>query len=752
MSVQDVGIRVNLLQRREAAVGLRDVRGRLDEVADAGHDVADAGQDAARGLEKASSRRIVSGFAAVGRGVRSTAGFLGRGFVGAAKGAVVGATAVGVALAGVSVGAIQLSSDARETASAFDTVFGPSAKGIQRDLDGLTARFGIYNPELQDAARQFGVFGKAAGVAGKQLPGFSTDLVKAGLDLSSFYNTDPGETFEALQSGLSGEAEPLRKFGIFISDASMKAKAATMGLTGELSEQQKVMVRQRLIMESLGDAQGDMARTSAGFANQQRGATGRIKTFLSMIGGPLTTAATGAFRGFNRIATVGIRQLRRNLPGLERGAQGLSKRFDRWGRQLAHELPGAIKRTTTGWGRLTARVRAFMKQGGREEVRTLGRNVKDLAPAAAALGDELPGVTDTLSVFNTLTGFLAEHTGTLTKAMPFLVGAFIAYKAAQLGANIAAAASPVFKVLDYLATKNLTKALKELAVAQGGAATTAGLQASATGAVATATSGATKAQKGLNLAMRANVIGMIVTGVMLLVGGFVLLYKKSDTFRGIVDKIWGGLKKFGAFIGKVFVGYLKLLAKVWLTMARVGITAFTFLVKAAFKAFEGILSAADKGLGWVPGLGDKIGDAKDAFGRFSDGTISKLKGVSDKLKDVQDKVDNLGKDRDATLRINVVTTGTVVAQGRAKQNEPLLGGGGGRTSGGPPLPTPKVAAIVPPPPPPADDFDNPGPGGGGTGGPFGRATEDADLQLVDGGGRVMAKVIRKEVKKKGNRQ
>lgn len=43
------------------------------------------------------------------------------------------------------------------------------------------------------------------------------------------------------------------------------------------------------------------------------------------------------------------------------------------------------------------------------------------------------------------------------------------------------------------------------------------------------------AQRALNLAMRANPIGLIITAVTLLVAGLVLAYKKSETFRNIVQ-------------------------------------------------------------------------------------------------------------------------------------------------------------------------------------------------------------------------
>lgn len=50
-----------------------------------------------------------------------------------------------------------------------------------------------------------------------------------------------------------------------------------------------------------------------------------------------------------------------------------------------------------------------------------------------------------------------------------------------------------------------------------------------------ATKAQTAAQRALNIAMRANPIGLIITGLILLGSGLVLAYKKSETFRNIVD-------------------------------------------------------------------------------------------------------------------------------------------------------------------------------------------------------------------------
>ncbi len=646
MTEAQIGLRVSLKDRRETAQGLTEVKGGLD-------DAGDAADTAGRKAESSGRRwgRLSGALGAVGRGALSVTGAIGRGVVGAAKAGAVGVGILSAALTGLSVKAIQLSSDARETGSAFNTVFGKDARVVQKNLNELTKRFGLYNPELQDATRQFGVFGKAAGVARKELPGFSTDLVKAGLDLSSFYNTDPGETFQALQSGLSGEAEPLRKFGIFISDATLKAKAASMGLTDELTEQQKVMVRQKIILGALGDAQGDLARTSQGFANQQRAAGGRLKTFLTMLGGPLTTAATGAFRGFNSIAKVGIRELRKELPDLETKAGQLSKRFARWGRQLAKELPGAINTASGSWDRLSTRVQSFMNQGGRDELGQLADNIKELGPAAAAFGRELPGISDTLSVVNVVTGFLADHTDLLAKAVPYLIGAYIALKASQLAANVVAAVSLPMKLIEIKTNHALTKSNKEIvasraaviasttgetaAVGANTAAQNTGMLTRIRSTVATVASTAAgiaaaaaaktwaAAQWLLNAAMTANPIGLIIVGIALLIGAFVLAYKKIDWFRAGVDYAMDKVVGAAKFAWEWIKGH-------WPLLLAILTGPFGIAVYAIAKNWDRIKAGATAVKDWI------VGKFEALIGFYSrmPGRIAKVaSGLFDGIKD-----------------------------------------------------------------------------------------------------------------------
>src|SRR5690606_6384215 len=52
----------------------------------------------------------------------------------------------------------------------------------------------------------------------------------------------------------------------------------------------------------------------------------------------------------------------------------------------------------------------------------------------------------------------------------------------------------------------------------------------------------TVAQRAHTAPMKANGPGLVITAITLLVAGLVLAYKKSDTFRAVVNKAWASIK------------------------------------------------------------------------------------------------------------------------------------------------------------------------------------------------------------------
>jgi hypothetical protein len=197
----------------------------------------------------------------------------------------------GVAAAGYKV--VQSASDLNESISKSNVIFGSSAKSIQAWAATADQALGLSQTAALEAAGNFAILGQSAGLTGVELNSFSTDLTGLAADLASFNNTTTDEAITALAAGLRGESEPLRRFGVLLSDAAVQAKAMEMGLaktTKEITDQDKVLARQALILEQTTAQQGDFARTADGAANQQRILAAEIENSRAAIGEGLLPA------------------------------------------------------------------------------------------------------------------------------------------------------------------------------------------------------------------------------------------------------------------------------------------------------------------------------------------------------------------------------------------------------------------------------------------------------------------------------
>jgi hypothetical protein len=221
-----------------------------------------------------------------------------------AKLAIAGFTAgAGASLVAFAVKAINAASDVEELGSKVEQIFGEDAAAqIQEWSTTTTENFGISGAAALEAAGNFGVFGKAAGLTGDELVGFSTELIELSADMASFNNATIEETIQAIGAGLRGEAEPLRRFGVLLDDATLRAKAMEMGIysgSGALTQQQKVLAAHQVILAQTTDQQGDFERTSDGLANQQRILQARFADVTAQIGAALLPATLEIVSGFS---------------------------------------------------------------------------------------------------------------------------------------------------------------------------------------------------------------------------------------------------------------------------------------------------------------------------------------------------------------------------------------------------------------------------------------------------------------------
>jgi hypothetical protein len=150
---------------------------------------------------------------------------------GFAGGAAFGAVKAGFDMVVDFIGnSIKAASDLNETTSQTSQIFGDAAPAIEAFASTSASALGLSQRAAKDAANNFATFGKAAGLTGGDLTSFSTDLVTLSADLASFKNTTPEEAANALGAALRGESEPMRKYGVLLDDATLKARAMKMGL------------------------------------------------------------------------------------------------------------------------------------------------------------------------------------------------------------------------------------------------------------------------------------------------------------------------------------------------------------------------------------------------------------------------------------------------------------------------------------------------------------------------------------------
>ena len=101
----------------------------------------------------------------------------------------------------------------------------------------------------------------------------SKNLTQLGYDLSSFFNISFEDSMQKLQSGISGELEPLRRLGFDLSVARLQQEAWNLGIeksVNAMTQAEKSQLRYYAIMTQVTVAQGDMARTLNAPANQLR--------------------------------------------------------------------------------------------------------------------------------------------------------------------------------------------------------------------------------------------------------------------------------------------------------------------------------------------------------------------------------------------------------------------------------------------------------------------------------------------------
>lgn len=183
---------------------------------------------------------------------------------------------------------VRAATDLRESVNAVQVVFGDAADGVLAIGESAADSFGLAESEFNQFAVQFSNFASTISTgSGQSIVGVVEDITRRVADFASVMNIDVPEAAEKFQSGLAGQVRPLREYGIDVSDAATKQKALELGLaetSGELTEQDKVLARYKLIMEQTSKTAGDFKNTQDDLANATRTLSANFEDFKATAG------------------------------------------------------------------------------------------------------------------------------------------------------------------------------------------------------------------------------------------------------------------------------------------------------------------------------------------------------------------------------------------------------------------------------------------------------------------------------------
>jgi phage-related protein len=279
---------------------------------------------------------------------------------------------------------------------------------------------------------------------------------------------------------------------------------------------------------------------------------------------------------------------------------------------------------------------------GKSVANTQRRIAAETEDATAAMGKGLiPAYSGLQGMMESLVKLGGKH----VKATQALVGVFAALTALVIAVNVAMKVYAAYTGVAAAVTKLLGKEQTRQAIATK-------LQAIWTGIVSAATKAWTAVQWLLNAALSANPIGLVVIALVALVAGLILAYKKSETFRDIVDGAFKAVLEvaqevadfFTKDLPDAFKAVLDWLKRHWDEIAVLISGPFAPLVLLATDAFgirSALIDAFEAILGFVKKQGSALYNAgKELGSKLKDGVVDAVTGIGNAVWAV---VDNIGQ-------------------------------------------------------------------------------------------------------------
>lgn len=199
---------------------------------------------------------------------------------------------------------IELGSDLAEVQNVVDVTFGSLNTEVNKFAENAITQFGLGQTVTKKYVGTFGAMAKAFNFSNKEALAMSETLTGLTGDVASFYNLSSDEAYTKLKSVFTGETETLKDLGVVMTQNALDQYALANGYgktTSKMSEQEKVALRYKFVLDKLNIANGDFARTSDSWANQTRVLSLRFNELKAALGQGFINIFTPIVKGVNMV-------------------------------------------------------------------------------------------------------------------------------------------------------------------------------------------------------------------------------------------------------------------------------------------------------------------------------------------------------------------------------------------------------------------------------------------------------------------
>ena len=202
---------------------------------------------------------------------------------------------------------IQSTIDMAETINLFNVAMGDMAESTNDALSSISKFTGLDHTNLQDRVGTYNLLARSMGLSSENSKILSENTARLALDLSSLTNVSINQVSADLRSGLVGQSETMYKYGVDVTEASLKVEALAQGISKSvrnMSQGEKMALRYSVMLRQTALAHGDFANTINNPANQLKILADRFVTLGRAVGTMFVPALTVVLPYLNALVSV----------------------------------------------------------------------------------------------------------------------------------------------------------------------------------------------------------------------------------------------------------------------------------------------------------------------------------------------------------------------------------------------------------------------------------------------------------------